>query len=109
MWVIKCLSHTHERLGLNVGYFEHFSVYQATRKISLMDAFARDTEPTNVEELRERLRKMSDTKLVEFGKAAAYMCSPEANMNKRPREAFLVQLAETRAEWRRRQISREQV
>src|SRR5688572_22125704 len=68
--------------------------------------FARDQEPTDVEGLRARLRKMSDAKLLEFGKAAAHMCSPQAqpNRNSRPREAFLIQLAEARAEWRRREL-----
>jgi len=39
---------------------------------------------------------------VRFGQAAAFMCSPRANMGKEPREAFLVQLREAREEWRRR-------
>ena len=56
----------------------------------------------DVEELRVRLRKMSDSQLVEFGKAAAVMCSPKANFRKPPREVFVIQLKEARAEWRRR-------
>ena len=52
--------------------------------------------------LRTRLRKMPDQELREFGKAAAYMVSPKANLDKPPLEAFVVQLAEARAEWARR-------
>jgi hypothetical protein len=52
--------------------------------------------------LRTRLRKMSDEELREFGKAARYMTSPGANMGKPPLPTFVLQLAETRAEWRRR-------
>jgi hypothetical protein len=40
---------------------------------------------------------MSDDALVEFGKAAAFMCH-----DKIPREVFLTQLKEAREEWRRR-------
>jgi hypothetical protein len=56
----------------------------------------------NVEELRARLRKMTDEELLRFGKAAQYMVSPWANMDKPPREVFVVHLEETRTEWRRR-------
>jgi hypothetical protein len=56
----------------------------------------------NVDELRTRLKKMSDEELREFGKAAGYMVSPTANMGKPPREVFVIQLQEARAEWRRR-------
>jgi hypothetical protein len=56
----------------------------------------------DVEELRRRLRKMSDEELREFGKAARYMVSPTANMGKPPQPAFVLQLEEARAEWRNR-------
>jgi hypothetical protein len=59
----------------------------------------------NVDELRTRLRKMSDEELRKFGKAARYMVSPAANMGKPPLPAFVLQLEEARAEWRRRQRS----
>jgi hypothetical protein len=55
----------------------------------------------NVDELRTRLRKISDEELRKFGKAARYMVSPTANMGNRCR-AFVLQLEEARAEWRRR-------
>jgi hypothetical protein len=59
-------------------------------------------ESFDIEKLRERLRKMSDEELREFGKAARYMVSPTANMGKPPLPAFVLQLEEARAEWRRR-------
>jgi hypothetical protein len=59
-------------------------------------------ESFDIEKLRERLRRMTDEELREFGKAAAYMVSPKANLGKPPREAFVIQLAEARAEWARR-------
>ncbi len=61
-------------------------------------------KPDDVEvtELRERLHKMNDTELLAFGKAAKYMCSPRANLGKPPRECFVIQLNEARAEWKRR-------
>jgi len=47
--------------------------------------------------LRTRLRKMSDEELREFGKAARYMVSPNANMGKPPLPTFVLQLQEARA------------
>ena len=35
--------------------------------------------PFNVDELQERLRKMSDVELRKFGQAAQHMASPKAN------------------------------
>jgi hypothetical protein len=60
------------------------------------------SDEIDLAELRERLGKMNDAELLAFGKAARYMCSPAANLDKPPREPFLVQLEEARAEWRRR-------
>jgi hypothetical protein len=59
--------------------------------------------PINIDQVRERLRKMTNAQLLEFGKAARYMCSREANIGKPPREEFVIQLEEARAEWKRRQ------
>ena len=56
----------------------------------------------DVKAVRERLQKMNDEQLVKFGKAARYMCSPKANRGRPPREEFVIQLKEARAEWRRR-------
>jgi hypothetical protein len=56
----------------------------------------------DLDALRTRLRKMSDDQLRNFGKAARYMVSPRANMGKAPLPAFVLQLEEAQAEWRRR-------
>ena len=67
-----------------------------------MHRFAQGNVEVDVEELRDRLRRMSDERLLQFGEAARFMCSKRANGNQAPRKAFLVQLGEARAEWRRR-------
>ena len=54
------------------------------------------------EDLRKRLRKMNDAELLRFVEAAKFMCSPEPNGGG-PRESFVIQLREARAEWKRRQ------
>ena len=56
----------------------------------------------DVEDLRERLRKMTDAELLRFGKDNRYMCSPYANLGKPPLEPFVIQLRDARTEWRRR-------
>ena len=56
----------------------------------------------NREELRSRLRRMTDNELRRFGRAARNMCPPEANRGNMPREEFVIQLEEARAEWKRR-------
>jgi hypothetical protein len=45
---------------------------------------------------------MTDAELLRFGKDNRYMCSPCANLGTPPLEAFVTQLREARAEWRRR-------
>jgi hypothetical protein len=45
---------------------------------------------------------MDDRMLKQWGEAAAQLCSPESNLGAPPREVFVVQLREARAEWRRR-------
>jgi hypothetical protein len=59
----------------------------------------------DVDELRARLRKMTDAELIAFGKAARNMCSPAANLGQPPREPFMIQLREARAEWKRRRAT----
>jgi hypothetical protein len=49
-------------------------------------------EGFDIEKLRERLRKMTDAQLPEFGRAGRQLCSPEANFGKPPREVFVIQL-----------------
>jgi len=50
---------------------------------------------------------MTDAQLPEFGKAARYMCSPNANMGKAPQDLFVIQLNEVRAEWRRGNLKKQ--
>lgn len=42
--------------------------------------------------LRERDRKMDDVKLLEMGRAAKYMCLPQANHGRPPRDCFVQHL-----------------
>jgi hypothetical protein len=57
--------------------------------------------PFDLENLRDRLRKMSDDELLRFGKAAREMSKPETNFGKSS-EVYVTQLREARAEWKRR-------
>jgi hypothetical protein len=63
--------------------------------------FAKST-PIDLDKLRDRLRKMSNEELRKFGKAAAFMCTSEANLGKTPNQDFVTQLDEARNEWKRR-------
>jgi hypothetical protein len=45
---------------------------------------------------------MDDDELKRHGKGCAWLCEPEQNHGRPPRETFVLQLAEARAEWRRR-------
>ncbi len=49
----------------------------------------------DLDELRARLRKMTDAELRR---------SPATNLGQPPREPFVIQLREARAEWKRRKI-----
>jgi len=62
--------------------------------------------PVDLDELRERFQRMTDDQLLAFGKAARYMCTPKANLGRLPREPFVIQLREARAEWQRRRDAR---
>jgi hypothetical protein len=59
------------------------------------------TMPENVEQIRERLRKMSDLELRKYGRAARNMADPKKSFGA-PNPAFQIHLDEARAEWRRR-------
>jgi ATP-dependent DNA ligase len=61
-----------------------------------------DTTAFSLTALRARLQEMTEAELLQFGKAARVTCSREANWHEPPREVFVVQLKEARAEWRRR-------
>ena len=60
------------------------------------------TTPFNVDELRERLRKMSDAELLTFGQAVQHVVSPRVNPGQPPPEVFGFQLDEARKVWKRR-------
>ena len=49
-------------------------------------------QPFQLEELRVRLRKMSDADLLRFGRAAASLCKPDGNFGHPPRQVFVDQL-----------------
>ena len=50
-----------------------------------MYSFTKDD--IDLDDLRARLRKMTDAELIAFGKAARHMCSPAANLGKPPPRA----------------------
>ena len=56
--------------------------------------------PLQIEAVRARLSKMSDADLLRFGRAAATLCRPDGNFGHPPRQVFVDQLQEARAEWR---------
>jgi hypothetical protein len=58
--------------------------------------------PFNVDELRERLQKMSDAELRKFAQAAQHLVSPKANPGQPPPDVFVIQLDAARKEWKRR-------
>jgi hypothetical protein len=75
------------------------------KSLTLMCRFATDG-PLDVEAFRARLRKMTDAQLLRYGKAARYMCSPDAYFGEAPRETFVIQLRECREEWKRRKAAK---
>jgi hypothetical protein len=62
-------------------------------------------EEFDIQFLRKQLRGMSDEKLLQFGRDAKYMCSPDANLGQPPREVFVIQLKEAKLEWQMRRIA----
>jgi hypothetical protein len=58
------------------------------------------SEPENIDQIRDRIRKMSDAELRKYGRAARDLSDPKKNRKLNP--AFQIQLDEARAEWRRR-------
>jgi hypothetical protein len=59
------------------------------------------SKPDSIEQIRERIRKMSDAELRKYGRAARNLSDPKKTFGLR-NPAFQVQLDEARAEWRRR-------
>jgi hypothetical protein len=59
------------------------------------------SNPESIEQIRERIHKMSDAELRKYGRAAQDSSDPRKNFGS-GNPAFQVQLDEARAEWRRR-------
>jgi hypothetical protein len=57
--------------------------------------------PQSIELFRERLRKMTDPELIQAGKNLRDLANPKTQ-RMGPNPAFVEQLKEARAEWRRR-------
>jgi hypothetical protein len=57
-------------------------------------------KPESRNELRERLREMSDLELRRFGQTARKLSDPKMNFGST--EPHVIELDEARAEWRRR-------
>jgi hypothetical protein len=64
--------------------------------------FSSKDNEVDLEALRSRLRKMNDAELLRYGRAAKSMCSPDAYFGQSPRQTFVIQLEEARAELERR-------
>ena len=60
------------------------------------------TDEPKLEELVQRLRKMSDPELLRFGMVSKYVCSLETNPDPHSQESLVIQLMEARKEWKRR-------
>ena len=80
------------------------AAFEAPCKVQLRPHLCRETgmeisiqSSDELEQVRNRLRKMSDAQLVSFGKAARSLCRDP----KCP-DTFKCQLEEARAEWKRR-------
>jgi hypothetical protein len=69
--------------------------------------FSSSEDETNLEGLRARLRKMTDAELRRDIRAGEYMVSSHANFVKPPRQVFVIQLGEARAEQERRNSQKE--
>ena len=101
-------------VALGIGHFhadksrlERHVRRDCTIPIMQSTGFRRDE--INLEELRERLKKMTGAELRKFGRHAAYMCSPKTNTGQKPRQVFEIQLEEARNEWKRRTVTKKRV
>jgi hypothetical protein len=63
------------------------------------------SEPESIEQIRARIRKMSDLELRKYGRAARDLADPKKNYGP-PNPSFQIQLDEAGAEWRRRHPAR---
>jgi hypothetical protein len=66
--------------------------------------FSTNENEVDLESLRARLRKMTDAELAHDIRAGESLCSPQANFGKPPRQTFVIQLREARAEQEHRKL-----
>jgi hypothetical protein len=66
---------------------------------------AQKNDSVYVEELRVRLRRMTDAELRRFAQATHYICSSDPHPGELPGSASVILLQECEAEWRRRHPS----
>jgi hypothetical protein len=59
------------------------------------------SKPESIEQIRERIRNMSDAELRKYGRAAQASFDPKKNLGL-PNPVLQTQLNEARTEWRRR-------
>ena len=71
----------------------------------MMDYKPEQEDTVDLEQLRTRLRKVSDEALLHWGRCGVRLCSAEFNRGKPPRQVFVIQLEDARAEWRRRKAA----
>jgi hypothetical protein len=62
------------------------------------------SEPGSIEQIRERIHRMSDNELLRYGQATRYMADSKNNAGE-PNPSFKIQLDEARLEWKRRHAS----
>jgi len=62
-------------------------------------------DSVDLEQLRARLRGMTDRELEQACKAGDYKCTPQANLGKPPREIHVIERREAWAEWDRRECA----
>jgi hypothetical protein len=62
-------------------------------------------DESDIEGLRQRLRRMSNPELLLFGVTTKCLCSLETSPDQSPPGGVLVQLREAREEWKRRNPS----
>jgi hypothetical protein len=55
------------------------------------------SEPGSIEQIWERIHRMSDSELLRYGQAARYMAEPKNN-HRKPNPSFQVQLDEARGQ-----------
>ena len=69
--------------------------------------FSSREDEVDLERLRAQFRKMSDTELARDIQLGEKFCSPQVIFVRPPRQVFVIQLAEARAELERRNAEKE--